>query len=247
MRFLFSLLLPALLSLSIYGCANDNQTSTEAEVVTFYDVPLVCGADTSIGCGSRAKPPLTEMEKNPAIKEAWLNHKGTVYAIVWNEKEQTEQVAKPIFDKYDIEFSKEDKSEAAGQLKDFRTDGKWYKGADVDKLSIIEASTIADTYTGFALERKLISQEEADRIRPALESYFKTELVKYRTPEQLFEDSDNKFKNDAVNIFSSVVGTERAEKLLAMYVAYKEEECKKHDSCCTKDSTNAASKCCDKE
>ncbi|MBS1629527.1 MAG: hypothetical protein JST27_05670 [Bacteroidetes bacterium] len=247
MRSLFSLLVPALLLLNIYGCASDHETAAEAEVVTFYDVPLICGADSTIGCGSRAKPALLEMEKNPAIKEAWLNHKGTVYAIVWKDKEQTEQVAKPIFDNYGIEFSKEDKTVAAGQLKDFRADGKWHKGADVDKLSIIEASTIANTYTGFAQERKLISQEEANRIRPALEGYFKTELVKYRTPEQLFEDSDNKFKNDAVSIFSSVVGKERADDMLAKYLAYKETQCEKHDSCCTKDSTNAASACCDKK
>jgi hypothetical protein len=37
--------------------------STDLETITFYDVPLVCGAAPSIGCGSRAKPLLTDLEQ----------------------------------------------------------------------------------------------------------------------------------------------------------------------------------------
>ena len=60
------------------------------ESITFYDVPLVCGAAPSIGCGSRAKPLLLDLERQPAIKEAWLNRTGTVVAIVWRGPAQME-------------------------------------------------------------------------------------------------------------------------------------------------------------
>ncbi len=80
--------------------------SSVVEVITFYKVPLVCGAAPDIGCGSRAKPLLLEMEKNPAIQEAWLNREGTIYAIVWKENERTEEIAKPIFERHSIEYSK---------------------------------------------------------------------------------------------------------------------------------------------
>jgi hypothetical protein len=33
------------------------------EVISFYKVPLVCGAAPDLGCGSRAKPALLAMEK----------------------------------------------------------------------------------------------------------------------------------------------------------------------------------------
>jgi len=41
--------------------------SSEKEIISFYEVPLVCGAAPEIGCGSRAKPVLLEMEKNSAV------------------------------------------------------------------------------------------------------------------------------------------------------------------------------------
>jgi len=47
--------------------------SADNEIITFYDVPLVCGAAPAIGCGSRANPLLIDLESRSAIKEAWLN------------------------------------------------------------------------------------------------------------------------------------------------------------------------------
>ena len=58
--------------------------SADNEIITFYDVPLVCGAAPAIGCGSRAKPLLIDLERQSAIKEAWLNRAGTIVAIVWS-------------------------------------------------------------------------------------------------------------------------------------------------------------------
>jgi len=52
--------------------------SADNEIITFYDVPLVCGAAPAIGCGSRAKPLLIDLERQSAIKEAWLNRAGTI-------------------------------------------------------------------------------------------------------------------------------------------------------------------------
>jgi hypothetical protein len=62
------------------------------EIITFYDVPLVCGAAPAIGCGSRAKPFLMDLEQRTAIKEAWLNRAGTIVAIVWSGPARTEAV-----------------------------------------------------------------------------------------------------------------------------------------------------------
>jgi len=36
-----------------------------------------------------------DMEQNPAIDEAWLNHEGTVYAIVCIPKEEERDFVKP--------------------------------------------------------------------------------------------------------------------------------------------------------
>jgi hypothetical protein len=101
---------------------------SDEEVITFYEVPLVCGAAPEIGCGSRAKPVLLEMEKISTIKEAWLNREGTVYAIVWNGKDQTKKIAQPIFEKHNVAFKKISNADAARYRKNFRELGKWYNG-----------------------------------------------------------------------------------------------------------------------
>ncbi|WP_431217551.1 mercuric transport protein MerTP [Puia sp. P3] len=53
--------------------------------VSFYEAPLVCHAAPSIGCGSKAKFMLIDLEKHSnAVEGAWLNKKGTIVAIRWN-------------------------------------------------------------------------------------------------------------------------------------------------------------------
>ena len=56
--------------------------------INFLDVNLVCGAAPNIGCGSRSRPILVDLEKEKSIEEAWLNRKGTVVAVVWEEATQ---------------------------------------------------------------------------------------------------------------------------------------------------------------
>jgi len=237
-------LLIAASSLEINSCNNSNAvTSAQNEKITFYDVPLVCNAYTDIGCGSRAKPVLLEMEKNPAIKQAWLNRAGTVYAIVWKDDEQTRKEAKLIFDKYEIEFTALDGKDAQENLASFRKENEWYRGADVDKLSMEEASHIASTMIDFAIEKKLLNPEEAGKIEPQVENYFKTELVKVRTPEQLYDDSENKFRNDLAAIASIVIGKERTENIIEEYFKEREKQAEVEGGCCQQKSD----KCCSKK
>src|SRR3979490_2902082 len=52
------------------------------ELVVFYEVPVVCGEASDIGCGSRSKPVLIELKSLDKVKEAWLNRAGTMIAVV---------------------------------------------------------------------------------------------------------------------------------------------------------------------
>lgn len=189
----------------------------DEEVITFYEVPLVCGAAPEIGCGSLAKPVLIEMEKISAVREAWLNREGTVYAIVWNGKDQTKKIAQPIFEKHSVAFKKVSNAEAATYRKDFREIGKWHKGSDVDRLSIEEASKIAETSVSFVLKEKMISDEESEEIKADVRDYFRTELVKTRSLEQLNADSQTTFVEAVVRVYEKHIGKERTDKIVAAY------------------------------
>jgi len=191
------------------------------ERISFYEVPLVCGAAPDIGCGSRAKPALLEMEKNSAIKEAWLNREGTIYAIVWAKKPQTRKAAKPIFKKYAIEFKELGGKEKTEFLENFQQEGKWYRGAAVDQLSLEEAERIGDSVVDRLLPRGHITQEEAKVIRGAVTAYFKEELVKIRTYEELCQDSETKFQEAIVSVVEKHLGKERTGEIVKLWEEHR--------------------------
>jgi hypothetical protein len=225
------------------GFIINNTIKTNDPVVTFYKTPLVCNAAPSIGCGSRSKPVLLELEKSPAVKEAWLNRSGTVIAIVWKDKVHTETVAKIIFKENSVSFAVLDYNEAASYRKTFRETNLWYRGTDVDVLSREEAATIAESVVKFALKDNLITKDEAEKIKNDVEAYFKGELVKIRTSEQLNDDNQHKFRLAMYSIIEKYIGKERTEKVMDLYQKNCENQCRKDDGCT---SPGAKKDCCNK-
>lgn len=176
MKRLFSLLVSAVMIFGIAAC--NDQTSNVKEAITFYKVPLVCGADSAIGCGSRLKPLFIETGNEKAIKESWSNRQGTVVAIVWNNNAD-EKIIQPLFKKQEIEAELiSDSFIIRQQMASLKGKGKWYKGMDVDQLSIEEAGFIAESATNFANEANLINEKEAKSIKSDIEAYLKKNLHK---------------------------------------------------------------------
>ena len=209
-----------------YSCGRSGQTGKE--LVVFYDVPLVCGAAPDIGCGSRAKPVFIEMEQHTNIKEAWLNRAGTVIAVVAGHSmpdwKQIAEAVEPIFKKYDVPATYvEDRKRQDELMPDFRAEGKWYKGVDVDKLSIEEAGRLAEKAVKFAMEAKLISEPEAEAIRTDVETDMKAELVKVRTCAEL-EASGEQWYADVYGIYQKHIGKERADTVRKFYEEYQSGE-----------------------
>jgi hypothetical protein len=65
--------------------AEDAKIAAKTDRVSLFEVALRCEAAPEIGCGSRSKPVLLELEREPIITEAWLNETGTVLAVVGTE------------------------------------------------------------------------------------------------------------------------------------------------------------------
>ena len=227
----------------VTGFIINNTTKTNEPAVTFYKTPLGCNAAPDIGCGSRSKPVLLELERNPAIKEAWLNRSGTVIAIVWKNKVHTETVAKPIFKKNSVSFAVLNDNDAASYRETFRKTNLWYRGTDVDILSREEAATIAESTVKFALKDNLITKAEAEKIKNDVESYFRVELVKIRTNQQLNDDNQHKFRDAMYSITEKYVGKERTGKVMDLYQKNCEKECLKDAGCTT---PGAKKDCCNK-
>ena len=84
MKKIILLSISVVLTILLFNRCTSN-SSAAAEKISFYEVPMVCGADTTIGCGSRIKPLFIESAKEKDIKESWVNLEGTVIAYVWTD------------------------------------------------------------------------------------------------------------------------------------------------------------------
>lgn len=231
------------------GCNSSDTTVVRSgdKLISFYEVPLVCGADTNIGCGSRIKPLFIAIGGENKILEAWSNRKGTVIAIVWDstmtDADAREQIIMPLFEKNSIEAATIADAAKNNQLAESMSKDQWYKGMEVDQLSIEEAGYIAEQQVTFAMNTDLITQVEGDSIKVAIEEYFKIELVKVRTLSELVsEETREGWMDDCVALATKYVGEERAQKMLEIYQEQCAKESCKEESCCDEDKESCSDK-----
>jgi hypothetical protein len=128
--------------------------------VTFYEAPLVCHAAPSIGCGSKAKFMLVDLEKyNDVVEGAWLNKKGTVVAVKWNasvDNNKKDEIIKTVGCNHNIDLSTLASTEENNYAASFPNSKEWYRGNEVDQLSKEEAGIIAKNTIASYKAKKLI-------------------------------------------------------------------------------------------
>ena len=126
--------------------AEGNKTAIAADSVSLFTVPLRCPAAPQIGCGPVSKPILLQLEREPAVTQAWLNGTGTVLAVVWAGnigQETRKQAVQAVFEKNRLTATELDGEARDTELKSFLSTDRWYRGAEVDNLSKQEAAIIA--------------------------------------------------------------------------------------------------------
>jgi copper chaperone CopZ len=186
-----------------------NRTDLSAERMSFFEVPLECGASEGLGCGSAAKPILKDLDANPGIAEARINHPGTLLAVVWKKpNDRADGVVEALFEKHHLAAATLKGKDREKALKEFRSE-QWYGTAEVDRLSEHEARVIAARIVNRAGNRLGLSSdrlaaltedlalvfarhltlrdEECDSRREIIEQELKTAASKYLNPQQLAE------------------------------------------------------------
>jgi hypothetical protein len=158
----------------------------------------------------------------------------------------------PLFEKFEIaanyisdtEKQKQANDKFSSALAPAQKADKWYKGMDVDQLSIEEAGILADTSTLFAVRAGLINEQEASQIKKEIEDYMKTELVQVRSYKELASpETDLKWKKQGYEVYVKYVGSDRAEKVRDYYIDYQ-KKLVKEKSCCEKDSEKTSEITC---
>lgn len=148
--------------------------NTSNTAVSFYEAPLVCHAAPSIGCGSKAKFMLVDLEKyTNEVEGAWLNKTGTVVAIKWNantnESKQTE-IINAVSTSHNIALNPVASTEANNYAKSFPNSNEWFRGKEVDKLSKEEALIIA--------ENTIAGYKKDGLVKPSFEKQFQADIAK---------------------------------------------------------------------
>ena len=213
--------------------------------VSFYEAPLVCHAAPSIGCGSKAKFILVELEQNKdAIEGAWLNKKGTVVAVKWNEvadENKKDKIIKRINANHNIELTALSKTEASVYASSFANNSQWFKGTQVDELSKEEAGVIA--------ENTIVGYKSKKIITPAFEKQFRADIEKIYIDLFLSISSYKDLNTKAYNKVEEQIQA-AGEKYVGKGKMPRIELCIATDESCVKDKSclqRSGKSCCDKK
>lgn len=173
------------------GLSKHNDMTGEGNI-TFYTVGLVCNAAPTIGCGSRSKPVLLELEKHASIKEAWLNRKGTVIAVVWEESTSAnakKETIGTIFSSNNLPVNEVNEKDHAKNLESFKSGRSWLRTSDVDTLSKEEAGVLADKLVEAFKTKGTLSKSQQDRLKSDMVDVFYDFFLNFESMDQL-SDTD---------------------------------------------------------
>jgi copper chaperone CopZ len=215
--------------------------------VSFYEVPLVCHAAPSIGCGSKAKFILVDLEKNTdAVSEALLNRKGTLIAVRWKEavsEQQKERIIRSVSANHGVTIN--ERTQIKPTLVVSLSDGKeWYRTFQVDDLSREEAAIIA--------RRTIADLKKEGLVKSSFEKQFETDIANIYT--KLFL-SLTSYKDLNVSAYNAVEQQIQAagEKYVGRGKMPHRELCTTTEESCEvgskeeKSCTTASESCCKKK
>ena len=163
--------------------AQDLPQDVSPDRFSIFEAPLQCPAAPEIGCGSRAKPILLELERDSNVSEAWLNRAGTRIALVW-KIDSTSDARRTVAAK----LKKQDATEVAGKARDeavaeFRSGKGWYRGTSVDRLSEEEAGIIAERLVRRIQVKTTLTGDNAAGLQRAIADALKKRFTDARAKE----------------------------------------------------------------
>ena len=228
-----------------YKVNSFNVMNASKTPVSFYEAPLVCHSAPSIGCGSKAKFILIDLEKHTdAIEGAWLNRTGTVVAVKWNantaENKRTE-IINAISTSHGIELTSLTSIEANKYAKTFTNSSQWFKGNDVDKLSKEEAQIIAkNTIAGYKKDG-LVNPSFEKQFQADIANIYENLFLSIASYKDLTTETYNKVEEKIQQAGEKYVGKGKMPRV--ELCVSSEEKCEKDKS----GSQGSSKSCCDKE
>jgi len=176
-----------------FANAADASAAVTAERVSVFKAPLVCPAAPKIGCGGEAKPILQKLERESAVREAWLNRTGTLIAVVWKSEANAQlnaQTQQYLESRLRAAGRDADVTELQGEardqaLKELQSRKGWYRGAEVARLSEEEAGIIAARLVRRVKAKTTLAQDKAEGLERALTAAYRKRFAEENYEETL--------------------------------------------------------------
>ncbi len=232
----------------------DAKANTKSNgLLSFYQVPLVCAAVPSIGCGSRAKPVLSDFENSPAIEEAWLNRSGTVIAVVWKigtDQKNQQLIASTIFNRHQLNATQLLMDEYALNNESFQKKENWLRGLDINKLSKEEASIMADRLLKSIKEKTKLNSLNEQKLRDKINTSFYDLFVNYQSLSELSDPQVYKAKlADIISFGDGLLGPNNMPSLETLWsVCSSDKKDCNHEGCkgatCSQPNTTTTTPSC---
>jgi len=160
--------------------AEDAKLAVTSDRVSLFEVASRCEAAPEIGCGSRSKPVLLQLEREPMITEAWLNETGTVLAVVGKEgssRESWSETVQSILERNGVMAAELQGEARETQFRSYVSGKDWYRGAEVDNLSKREARTIAARLVHRIEAKVPLAQEKAKALEISVANVFERKFI----------------------------------------------------------------------
>ena len=206
--------------------------------ITFYKVPLVCASAPSIGCGSKAKPVLVQLEKNYNVAEAWLNHTGTVIAVKWKPNINTttaQHNVNSLFKEQSLIVSLVSGKEYDAMLINFNKKTDWLRHNEMDKLSKIEAGVIASRLVAKVNAKTPLNEETMASLEAGFKNAFDSRFTNKNAAKQIQQDKSNNDLLDVGRKYLNDAQINALQSALALgYRPVEGENDKAADACCSK-------------
>ncbi len=156
--------------------------------ISFYKVDLVCNVVSSIGCGSRSKPILLELEKESRIDQVKLNRKGNTLAIRWINNNITSRavIIASVFSKYSIvvkEINGKDNHEQSNSF--LKDSSNWLDANHIDELSWEEAGVVAKQLIAIFEAQAILTSNQKTRLKKDTVAIFYNFFLNFESMQQL--------------------------------------------------------------
>jgi hypothetical protein len=179
--------------------------------IEFYEVPFGCSVKPGLGCGSAAKPILLSLIKHSKVKEAWMNHSGTVVGIVWKKQVDAKtkrRILAEAFHEWEMIPDVVSEEENVKHLKSFQSKEGWYREEQVDMLSLEEAEEYADILMGILQKKEWINEQDVKPLWEEMADYFRKELIITRN-----SDPHERWAKAIKSIMNKYVASEKVDSI----------------------------------